>query len=270
MNYSKSKLIHTLYGVVTALFILATAAAFILSCLNIYDHGGGSYSANTVLESFSRIALLVYLCLAFVLGGFFIDLIVPCERKKDSARSDAAFTYRHTAARASKFAADGDLAVIIAGERRLRRVHTVALICVTVICAAVFISYAANVDNFPRDSVNDAMIGAMAVLIPSFVIPFVYALILSSICKKSMQRETEHLKKVIKNGISKDVCEAKNVACKKLVLFVKEHKNSLLLVTKCVIFVLGVLFLMLGIFGGGFEDVLAKAKNICTECIGLG
>lgn len=33
---------------------------------------------------------------------------------------------------------------------------------------------------------------------------------------------------------------------------------------------LGVLFVGLGIWNGGLWDVLVKAVNICTECIGLG
>lgn len=36
------------------------------------------------------------------------------------------------------------------------------------------------------------------------------------------------------------------------------------------LFALGVLFLGLGIWNGGLWDVLVKAVNICTECIGLG
>ena len=33
---------------------------------------------------------------------------------------------------------------------------------------------------------------------------------------------------------------------------------------------LGVLFIILGVMNGGSRDVLVKAINICTECIGLG
>lgn len=36
------------------------------------------------------------------------------------------------------------------------------------------------------------------------------------------------------------------------------------------ILVLGVLFVGLGVWNGGLWDVLVKAVNICTECIGLG
>ncbi|MBQ1371566.1 MAG: hypothetical protein IIY70_01415 [Oscillospiraceae bacterium] len=36
------------------------------------------------------------------------------------------------------------------------------------------------------------------------------------------------------------------------------------------LFALAVLLIVLGILNGGLQDVLTKAVNLCTECIGLG
>ena len=44
------------------------------------------------------------------------------------------------------------------------------------------------------------------------------------------------------------------------------RKNAVRAAVLCV----GLLFLALGIANGGMRDVLVKAINICTECIGLG
>ena len=41
-------------------------------------------------------------------------------------------------------------------------------------------------------------------------------------------------------------------------------------IARIVILCLGVLFIILGVMNGGSRDVLVKAINICTECIGLG
>ncbi|MBQ8627442.1 MAG: thioredoxin [Agathobacter sp.] len=41
-------------------------------------------------------------------------------------------------------------------------------------------------------------------------------------------------------------------------------------ITRCAILAIGVFFLVYGFITGGTADVLAKAINICTECIGLG
>ena len=36
------------------------------------------------------------------------------------------------------------------------------------------------------------------------------------------------------------------------------------------LFMLALVFILLGVLNGGWYDVLVKAINICTECIGLG
>ncbi len=41
-------------------------------------------------------------------------------------------------------------------------------------------------------------------------------------------------------------------------------------VARMAVLCLGVLFIVLGTMNGGARDVLIKAINICTECIGLG
>ena len=43
-----------------------------------------------------------------------------------------------------------------------------------------------------------------------------------------------------------------------------------LFIIKVIIISLGIVSLILGAVFGGFADVLTKAVNICTECIGLG
>ena len=39
---------------------------------------------------------------------------------------------------------------------------------------------------------------------------------------------------------------------------------------RCTLLVAALLFVVLGVMNGGLYDVLVKAINICTECIGLG
>jgi hypothetical protein len=41
-------------------------------------------------------------------------------------------------------------------------------------------------------------------------------------------------------------------------------------ITQMVLIVLAVAFILMGIANGGARDVLIKAVNICTECVGLG
>lgn len=47
-------------------------------------------------------------------------------------------------------------------------------------------------------------------------------------------------------------------------------RKILLLTARIAVGVIAVTFILVGIFNGGANDVLIKAINICTECIGLG
>ena len=50
----------------------------------------------------------------------------------------------------------------------------------------------------------------------------------------------------------------------------RAEKEKTIKIARIAIFCLGVLFIVLGTVNGGSRDVLVKAINICTECIGLG
>ena len=39
---------------------------------------------------------------------------------------------------------------------------------------------------------------------------------------------------------------------------------------RAALLIVAALMIAAGVFNGGLRDVLYKAKNICTECIGLG
>lgn len=41
-------------------------------------------------------------------------------------------------------------------------------------------------------------------------------------------------------------------------------------ILRVVILILAVVMIILGVYNGGMEDVLAKGASICTECVGLG
>ena len=50
----------------------------------------------------------------------------------------------------------------------------------------------------------------------------------------------------------------------------REQGGKNVFAARIAILCLGALFIILGVMNGGSRDVLIKAINICTECIGLG
>lgn len=48
------------------------------------------------------------------------------------------------------------------------------------------------------------------------------------------------------------------------------NSNKFVYSTRLVVFCAAIAFVVVGVLKGGMGDVLMKAINICTECIGLG
>ena len=47
-------------------------------------------------------------------------------------------------------------------------------------------------------------------------------------------------------------------------------RSKLVFGIRIAVALVAIIFIVLGIINGGMADVLSKAVNICTECIGLG
>lgn len=87
MSSDKSQKIRLIYEWLTAALLFLTAAALIVGCVSIYLSGEKPFSRDAVASVFSRIDLLVYATLIFVVGGFIIALFVDLPKKKAAKRT---------------------------------------------------------------------------------------------------------------------------------------------------------------------------------------
>lgn len=254
MPQNHVKRIHLIYGCISAAIIVAVGIALIISCLNIYNSGPHPYSVESITAQFTNIALLVYFCIALILGGFVLHLALPCE----SARPKA---IRDTLAALNKLKAKGNTpnpqdVKCIDKEHRFRKNLRIA----TALCFVALLVYPAiyfsNASHFSIANLSDDIIKAVLIV----MIPAAVGLLLCFVCtifeEKSLQRELE----IYKNGTKAESTPAETAV---------KPKNWLPVV-RCVVLVLAVCFIVLGITNGGMKDVLDKAVAICTECIGLG
>ena len=75
----------------------------------------------------------------------------------------------------------------------------------------------------------------------------------------SSRKSIEYIKQIIKeNGRSEKIIND------------SKRKNLAINITRVSIICIAVAFIVIGIINGGATDVLQKAIEICTECIGLG
>lgn len=248
--------IHRIYNILLSAVIVIAGICLISGCLSIYYSGDQPYSREAVAEVFSKICIPIYLCLLMTLGGFIWEFISPVSCKKTKPEINRKHILERLTLKKDLTGLDESVINAIKKEQKLRKTHSVIRTLLIMISGTVFLVYALNPDNFHKSEINASMIKAMYLLIPCLAVSFAYSVFTAYFSDKSLQRETE----LIKNAPSAEsvLVNEKNASPKKL--------NIL----RIILLVLGIAVLLYGFLSGGVADVLTKAVNICTECIGLG
>ena len=126
------------------------------------------------------------------------------------------------------------------------------------VCMIPVLIYTVNPAHFPEGQLEPVFIAFSAHTIPWIVIGITALMISTMLKEKSMKAEIEAAKE---QGLGKTS-------------FSSDHNKALsyktVLVLRIVILVLAVVLIVAGIVNGSAQDVLGKAVNICTECVGLG
>jgi hypothetical protein len=220
----------------------------IVACVGIYRSGDQPYSPAAVKAAFSTIAIPVYICLALIIGGFVLDGFFPVPKEKNIPPKQYEAMLARLYAKASPEQRNSSAA-------KKRKLHSYITLVLLVLGSAIFLSYGVNPKNFDTVEINASMIKAMYVLLPCMAVPFGYGLFTSYYAKASMKKEIEQLKA---SG-----CTSGQITP------VKSTDTSVMIIRYALLAV-GIVILVYGFISGGTADVLTKAVNLCTECIGLG
>lgn len=255
------KRIHLIYSIVLSAVIVLAGICLMTACVGIYNSGDQPFSREAVAAAFSGIAVPIYLCLALVIGGLVLDGFFPADKKKQPVQKqyDVILTRLHS--KLSLDSCDDALRFAIVAQKKRRSICRAIGLVLLVLGSVIFLSYGLNSSNFHQSQINGSMIKAMWVFIPCLAVPFAWAVFCAYYTRASMRKEIELVRQAIATG---DQCATpKTAPC------VKDH-SKLLLAVRCAILCVGIGILVYGFFAGGTSDVLTKAINICTECVGLG
>ena len=143
---------------------------------------------------------------------------------------------------------------------KLRKYRTIGFIIISLlslICMIFPCIYIFNTSNFPGVDSNKDILNMSLFILPFIAVIFASFIGYSFYFYNSIKKETKILLGYSKN-MPKVVVKEKFIDSP---LFIN--------VVRGVILVTGITFVVLGILNKGFEDVLIKAINICSECIGL-
>ncbi len=256
MTEKHVKRLRLVYYILITAALIAAGICLIVACVGIYRSGDHPFSREIVAAAFEGIALPVILCLGLIVTGFVLKLLLPAKKKPAAPDRDLP-TLRRLHAKTDLSGCDPTLTAAIQAEQRRRRLYRGVTLALLLVGSAVFLVYALNLDHFHQSEINASMIRAMWVLLPCMAVPFGFGVFAAYSGKRSVRREIALLK------------EAAGAAPKATPASATQPRRWLTAV-RCVLLAAGVALLVAGILGDGFMDVLTKAINICTECIGLG
>lgn len=243
----------------TWMFVAATlliAALLITQCASIYFTGTAPsnltetgvyirpiYSREIVGEHFSRIAWAVWLWLAL--------LIATLATRQPAAKAAVKPPVANQLALLQKRA---ETTMGMAREQKKRR--TIYTVCdiVWTICAIQVCLYMVELEHFASRDL-ESVVGTMLIhVVPWVVVAFVCIMAYEQLTYKSMLAEIEEAKKAPKR--QPEPAKAQNMKARNI--------------ARAALYAAAVVMLVAGVLNGGMRDVLVKAVNICTECIGLG
>ena len=247
-------LIKRIFGVLLSVSIIISGICLAVGCFSIYDSGEHAYSRLSVADTFSRIAVPVYICIALTVIGFILDAILPKCSKKAGNGIPERNLLKSLSSRKDISCGSKDITSAVLKERSKRRTVGLTTAAIIFTLSAVFLVYALNKNNFSED-INGSVIKALRVLFPCVAVSFAFSVFASYYCSRSMKREIGLLKQ-LSNNAAKDGN--------------KRKKSNAVLIAKISVLSVGLISAVIGCIAGGTSDVLTKAVNICTECIGLG
>lgn len=258
MTKEHIKRIHLIYSILLSVVLVIAGLCLMVACVGIYNAGDRSFSRETVAVAFGRIYIPVYLAMGMVVVGFLLDLFLPEEKKKAPVQKQYGLILRRLALRTDLQKCNGEIQSAVIRLRQRRSLHKIISGVLLMVCSVLFLIYGLNGSNFHQSQINASMVKAVAWLLVCMAIPFGYAVFSAFYSTASIRKEIELLKSVGKNAAVMPKSTEKK-SC-----------NRQLVIIRCVVLTIGIGLLGYGFFTGGTADVLTKAVNICTECVGLG
>ena len=258
---NKNELLNKIYNIAFMVITFILALLFILFAFTIYTKGLNELKNNPTYQIYTREIVeqyLSYIIVPFILWvlviifGIVTSYLFPINKKKN-IKLDSILTYERLRKRVEVNNEDTNLL------RRNRKIGFVITSIIALLCMIFPCRYIFTPSNFPGVDSNKDVLNLVLNILPYVIISFGFFIGYSIYFYKSINIEIKLLLEKQKDN-KKDPKDNKE----KLIdspLFIN--------IIRSVILITGITFVVLGIFNKGFEDVLIKAINICSECIGL-
>lgn len=252
-----------IYRIVLACLTVIVGVLFLYQLLGIYfrEAVGDTYTRELVIQKLTEILapIIVWITL-IVIGGIFW-LAYP--DGEPNPKRDDVYILNRMKKRIPLFVDDGKNEIenkLKQEEENVKLVKIISL-CLTIAFCVYFLVYMFLPSSFTDKTYANEEVAKMLIFILPVLALIFGVNIFAGYYELSSAKRQIPLVKALTAG-QKAVTETEVVNENKEVLIIK--------VTRLAVLLLGVTLIVLGVLNGGMKDVLIKAINICTECIGLG
>lgn len=254
MTETTKNVIRLVYHALISVALVTAAVLLMVACVTIYQTGDFPFTRQVVAQEFHKIAIPVYLCLGLVAAGFILHPLLPTNT--DTNKDRERMMVRRLYARTNLALCPAELANAIRQERKVRSLHRLVTVALFAIGLGVLLWYTLSFDRFSMEDINGSFVNFGCVLLPCLLLPAGYGVFSLFYNRKSYRRELNCYRQV--------PAEAKVDAP------APAGKKPWDAVVRHTILVAAIGLIVGGWLAGGWVDVLTKAINICTECVGLG
>ena len=249
------KLLDKLFLIITSILTILMGIVFIIQVLRIYYGNDKTYTREICGKFLLQMLPIIILWIVMVIASY-VYFRIKSKPEKSFAKITNVAKLKNLEAMCPYVEEEYEL---INKEKKKRKIAMIINIVVVSICSIMSLGYLLNVKHF--DSSGDLTNQAIQMgihLLPWVIIAFGSMIVTTIYEEISSKKSIELVKNVIKNNGKKEAVKYKD-------------KNQLgINIARGVLIGVSVVLIVVGIFDGSAEDVLQKAINICTECIGLG
>lgn len=300
MTEKQVKRIHLIYNIVISLLIVALGIWAIIACTRPYSDGQG-FSFDKLMPYFYTFLVPFTVTLAVIIIGIVLNAVFHVDEPKPASFVSSKDLLKKLYSKLNLEEAPKELASIIRTQKGFRRTFYIVMLVNIAVNAYSAINYLftnpvilkqldeiakANEALDPGDywTLSDATAPGIEVFFPIMcttllyiAIPFIVAIAYSIFAKFTYDKELEAVKAVYayyartNTPVSKiNEEEAENEEIREDNPFIFDLKKNRIKIAKYSILVLSVLLIVFGIVSGNLTEILNNAKNVCTDCIGLG
>ena len=255
-----AKKIHLICGIVTSALIVIAAILFAVSCVDIYKNGGSQpFTRESITAHFKLISIPTFAAIAAVVLSGIAALVFPIESTLGKIYNPYVplASYRD---RLRLDACDEEAKENILYQRKrhfIIRAVSLAVCAVLLIAALIF---SLDFSRYTATDINSEILGCVVISLPLSILGILTLFVGELFASASAVCELEITKAAVTKN--REVLGAVQKKDERVFFFSTPLFTNIL---RAVVFCLAVVFIILGIFNGGMEQVLGKAVRICTE-----